>query len=562
MERMKELPTRDDDEYGRLRMSLLTDSYRVDEVITPKLHRLGLIAKQILRLSQPLDMFVIPDDDRNAFCFPSRRGNRLVMGLNAGLVRRLTRPELLSVIGHEIGHALLGHLEIPKVEFGDERFSPLEVIQLRALDRAQEISCDRFGLLACQDVRVASTALFKLASGLSENWFSFDESAYARHFDELSAMAELVNMESVNRTHPLIPLRVKALMGFSTSETFLGSFGKTGALISAKELESSVQTMLSVLSPDLSDFENADDQKALKQFLQAGVLLMIAADGVVEPGEVKWLSAFTEQSWTVQELASQLDNKDFMATLRKQVAESSHVLRHKLPEQQRAGLLHTMCSVALSAGGIPESEFEVLDELREQLGIRVELARAVLEHARENETSDEPEQTIRLDESSDPIEHFFQSANLPESKNGVFLEKLNEVRAKHQSPIMVIREMLCWGIGEGAAHGILNKAQGKRLVQAAIKTISGIYESEGYSSPQSPTPLSQLIRKYGVVSLFRKGEVAVRLSDSEICHVTSVSRTRSRITISPQSDPSALEDVSPEKLRKDPEHGIWPPELS
>ena len=115
----------------RTRLRLLTDGYRVDEAITPKLHRLGNLLKKILRLSRPLDMFVMPSDERNAFCLPSRKGNRLIMCLNAGLLEGMSRQELLFVMGHEVGHAILRHGDMPRIDFDNPDFSPLEVIQLR-----------------------------------------------------------------------------------------------------------------------------------------------------------------------------------------------------------------------------------------------------------------------------------------------------------------------------------------------------------------------------------------------------------------------------------------------
>jgi Zn-dependent protease with chaperone function len=213
--RIKALTQERDDSRIQTRLGLITDGYRVDEAITPKLFRLGVMLTKILRLAQPLDIFVRCSEELNAFCLPSRKGNRLIMCLHSSLVASLSSQELLFTMGHEVGHALLKHGETLGITFDNPHFSPMEVVRLRALHRAQEVSCDRMGLLACQDVRVASTALFKIGSGLTEKWICFDEAAYARHFDELSSMAELVDLEDASRTHPFDPLRVKALIAFS-----------------------------------------------------------------------------------------------------------------------------------------------------------------------------------------------------------------------------------------------------------------------------------------------------------------------------------------------------------
>ena len=144
--RIKELSQEADESKGRDRLSLMTDGYQVDQAITPKLFELGTMLTRVLRLALPLDIFVRPSDEMNAFCLPSRKGNRLVMCLHSSLVNALSRPELLFCMGHEVGHALLKHADIPGVSFDNPNFSPIEVARLRALNRAREISCDRVGL--------------------------------------------------------------------------------------------------------------------------------------------------------------------------------------------------------------------------------------------------------------------------------------------------------------------------------------------------------------------------------------------------------------------------------
>lgn len=87
--RMKALAQEREEGRIRMRVGLMTDGYRVDEAITPKLYHLGRMLTRILRLVQPLDLFVWGSHEHNAFCLPSRKGNRLVMCLNSGLIASL-----------------------------------------------------------------------------------------------------------------------------------------------------------------------------------------------------------------------------------------------------------------------------------------------------------------------------------------------------------------------------------------------------------------------------------------------------------------------------------------
>lgn len=472
------------------------------------------------------------------------------------------------MMGHEVGHALLRHGETLGVSLDNPDFSPFEVVRLRALDRAQEISCDRFGLLACQDVRVASSALFKIASGLTEKWISFDETAYSRHFDELSSMAEVIDLEDASRTHPFVPLRVKALIGFAKSELYAKAFGKTGWSIDAAEMEKGVETMLSVLSPDLSELETANEKEAFGQFLIDGALLVIAADGVVEPQEAAWLKRLTEDEWSAEELAASLSRPDFRRQLDQRLEECAHVLRNKLPEQKRAGLLHAMCEVALSAGGIPRAEFEVLNELRQRLRIRGEIASDVLRAAREGQDESAKEasagggQSGGADPAADPIAAILKRANLPGPALAEVGATCREICSRGLPFPAAVRALISWTITASRRKGALTASQGKKLAISAIKVCRELQESAGGARKSRATPVDKQIREFGLVSLFQKGEKVCRGQSDKQYVVVAVSRSRGRVFIAPADDTSAVEQVDPHELRKDPIEGAWPPELA
>src|SRR6266850_6976967 len=241
------------------RLSLITEAYRVDPAITPKIGMLRELLRSTLRLVQPIDIYVKASPEPNAFCVPSRKGTRLIMCLYSSLLDLLTPHELLFTMGHEAGHAVLGHTRVPKPTLDEPDFSPLEVVRIRALGRRQEISCDRIGLLACQDVRVAGAALFKIMSGVPDRWLEFDEAVYAKQFDQIGEMAELAPMDDAFGTHPIIALRVKALMSFADSRVYPEAVGQLPKPRTNEDFEKSVENMLSVLEPDLSELETASE---------------------------------------------------------------------------------------------------------------------------------------------------------------------------------------------------------------------------------------------------------------------------------------------------------------
>jgi len=550
------------------RRRLLTDGYRVDEAITPKLYNLGRMLTRILRLACPLDLFVWGSHEHQAFCLPSKKGNRLVMCLHSGLIASLSSQELLFVMGHEVGHALLKHGETLGIDFENPYFSPLEVLRIRALERAQEISCDRIGLLACQDVRVASSALFKANCGLTDKWLSFDETAYSRHFDELSSMAEFIDLADASETHPIIPLRVKALIAFAKSELYAKASGKSGWTFASGDIELRVDNMLSALAPDLSELENAEEKEAYNQFVIDGALLVIVADGVIEPQEVAWLERVTKGEWSGERLAANLSQPEFWQHLEERVNACAEVLRFKLPEVKRAGLFHAMCEVAQSAGGILDSEGEVLDGLRKRLGIRFEIARDEFQAAQEaqDESGDEGdsqgERPAGSDASANPLAAILDRANLSAAALPQVAATLRELRSRDLALPEAARALISWTITASRPKGALTAAQGKKLAISAIKVCRELREDSGSGHKSKATPPDKKIQEFGLVALFQKGETVTRGESNEPYVVVSVSPSKGRVFIAPADDVLAVEQVEPYELWKDATEGAWPPELA
>src|SRR6201986_198674 len=113
--------------------------------------------------------------------------------INTGMVELLDAEELRAVIGHELGHILSGHavyrtmlVILPRLP-GRPAFLPIALALtaiiwgLEEWFRKSELSCDRAGLLAGQDLDASRRGLLKLAGGpyLSElNPDAFREQAH------------------------------------------------------------------------------------------------------------------------------------------------------------------------------------------------------------------------------------------------------------------------------------------------------------------------------------------------------------------------------------------------
>lgn len=101
-----------------------------------------------------------------------------VIVVGSASVNAFTDDELRFVLGHELGHVQSGHavyktLLTVLVRLSTTLFAvPIGLLGARAImaglmecNRKSELSADRAGLLAAQDVQAAQRAVMKLASG-------------------------------------------------------------------------------------------------------------------------------------------------------------------------------------------------------------------------------------------------------------------------------------------------------------------------------------------------------------------------------------------------------------
>lgn len=149
------------------------------------------------------------------------------------------RPqELKFIIGHELGHALLGHESTKRKAFGilwaiqtiepaavPDKFQnvlpPLALGRLFTWSREAEISADRAGLLCCGDPEVAYQAMMRLLHGLNPNspWIDpthpeFNVGEVIRSFQEWQnqpLVRFILYLKRQQLTHPYIPERLAAL---------------------------------------------------------------------------------------------------------------------------------------------------------------------------------------------------------------------------------------------------------------------------------------------------------------------------------------------------------------
>ncbi len=207
-----------------LRLVFLGSAVRVDATQFPAIHQAFVSAADVLDVKELPELFVLSDSHPNAM---SLGIDRPFVVVTSGLVELTDDEELRFVLGHELGHVLSGHalyttmvIQLAQLS-GGLSWVPLGAMGLRAVlaalyewQRKAELSCDRAGLLACQDPPAAERVQMKLASGsraelLDAAAFAAQGEEYLNSADMRDTVLKLLLLEA--STHPFAVARAAEL---------------------------------------------------------------------------------------------------------------------------------------------------------------------------------------------------------------------------------------------------------------------------------------------------------------------------------------------------------------
>jgi Zn-dependent protease with chaperone function len=207
-----------------MRLNFLASSVRVSERQFPHIYEMLRDGCYILDIDNVPELFITQMPIVNAIALGM---DKPFIVINSGLVDLMDPEELRTVVGHELGHVLSGHAVYRTMLFNlialaqRIQWLPIADIALRPVIwgleewfRKSELSCDRAGLLASQDVDASRRALMKMAGGsrLSEmNADAFHEQA--REYDAVPDLRDSVLkiLQLQGNTHPFAVVRYAEL---------------------------------------------------------------------------------------------------------------------------------------------------------------------------------------------------------------------------------------------------------------------------------------------------------------------------------------------------------------
>jgi len=210
------------------RLTYLAGAVRVSERQFPHIHEMVRDGAYILDLPEVPECYVLQTPVVNAMALGR---DKPFIVINSGMIELLDAEELRAVIGHELGHILSGHalyrtmLLILLQLAARAAFLPIALALtaiiwgLEEWFRKSELSCDRAGLLAGQDLDASRRVLMKLAGGaqLSElNPDAFREQAH--EYDAVPDLRDsiLKILQLQGTTHPFAVVRFAELDYWAT----------------------------------------------------------------------------------------------------------------------------------------------------------------------------------------------------------------------------------------------------------------------------------------------------------------------------------------------------------
>lgn len=207
-----------------LRLMFLASSVRASEQQFPQLYQTLLDGAYVLDLPQVPELFITQSPIVNAMALGT---DKPFIVVTTGLVDLLDAEEVRFAIGHELGHVHSGHAVYRTMLFhmvnlaARLAFIPFAWVGFKAVIwgleewfRKSELSGDRAGLLAGQDVEAARRALMKLAGGAKLSELSHDAFLeQAREYDAVPDVREslIKLLQLQGTTHPFAVVRFAEL---------------------------------------------------------------------------------------------------------------------------------------------------------------------------------------------------------------------------------------------------------------------------------------------------------------------------------------------------------------
>ncbi len=352
-----------------MRDRLVKDGIRLTENLSPRIHRLFKEICEVFEISGKEEVFCLPEQYINAYAFLDiqESGVYSLIGITAGALEKLDDAELKSLLGHELGHFLFDTNRLNALISTDKNnpsttvLPPLGESLFLRWRKKEEISADRAGLLASGDFASSAKAFIKGIFGLSERNLNLDVEALLRQVDELKGRPEIV--KEAFATHPLLPIRLKAIELFSRSDKAKrNGFPVGGNPITDEELEGTIDDLIRITHR----YPYKPLHEAIMRMIALAGAMLLSTDKDISDEEVKILIQILHYYFTDEpEKEIVTDSKKINEDLSLVV----EVIKEKGDEDDKSFILSRLADIALADGALMDSEGSVILQVAEWLGV-------------------------------------------------------------------------------------------------------------------------------------------------------------------------------------------------
>jgi Zn-dependent protease with chaperone function len=363
------------------RRALLGSAVRLVSALAPRMVESVAVCRERLAIEQSVEVYVLRDPQLNAFCYGEERGRVLVV-LTSALIEAMDEDELRFVIGHELGHHMCGHFEIPVALLLDGRMGgdARNTLRLFAWQRYAEVSADRAGLLCAGSFPPVANAFFKIASGLSSKHINFDVDAYLAQIGDIQQEAleggrsEREAQADWFASHPFSPLRIRVAQ--LTAESTLLREGGTPR----ERLEQQTEELISLMDPGYLN-DRSEAAEAMRRLLFAAGVVIVSGSAPALRGGVAGESTDAAEVAAFEALLGPgaLPSRPRIDEVEAQLPERVAQVRQLASPLKRGNLVRDLTVIAAADGKLDEREQELLEALCEQLEIDPTLVERTLE---------------------------------------------------------------------------------------------------------------------------------------------------------------------------------------
>ena len=346
-------------------------SFKVTQAMASRLYNLFHEVQQRLEFKEDIDFYVTNSPEVNAFAISSlEEGEANIININSGLIERMDDDELKFIIGHEIGHLISKNAQITKViRFVYPESDKIPILlyhKVNLWNKLAELTADRYGYIASPRLEKIISNFFKLSSGLDPERINFDYKAYLAENEAIVEYFKENRGKNVT-SHPINPIRVKALEAFSNSQTYQW-IAKGEELKAEEQLDNTLNELIQILmtlSSSELDYHRGN-------YMAAAGLMIAGADEKMETEELQQvISSLSRQMVFPQEMLGNIYNSGKVEEIF--YGSAGEII--KVNPGERYGMFEYLVSIALSDRKIFKEEIEFLYKVGEQFGLtRKEIA--------------------------------------------------------------------------------------------------------------------------------------------------------------------------------------------